>query len=428
MHKPAFVRGEKLVVVVDGGGRGWRDLLRPGDARVFDGGGRLEEVAEADVPAAIQRAHDSGLRAVVFCPSEAAQRRIADRLPAKVRRSALLARGRNDAAMHDLLVHPSRELLLGWSGQVPLILPSREYEDAVRDWLGHDRVAAEFVRRVQRTALRIEDFELVEEPPADAEAPLLRYRFGWRLAPWRELLLYVYPRDGEAVLGQASEGVATRAALQVGAAELAFDERGEAPIDAALMEDLAGRFDLPDLLAWRAPQRAALPSPSLVDAVRTWLMARQGAFGESRDAATWRRCAAAIARDRWLGARQATATALSGLTDLLDPGRRPVRVRGASELDPEALDTPLLHLRIDTDAVVLALDWSPTDPQREVTPREAPQVTIQVDGATLPVEVEWGARFAELRAIGLTLPPGCEYRWSWEGEANRLTVQFLRED
>lgn len=399
-----FVRCEKLIAVIDPAApRWWLKTLDVADNAIFAGGGRLEVVAEARAVDAALAARRRGFNPLLLCASPVTRKRLEDGFATKGRVGRFLVQGQDDEQVRWLLLHPSREVLLGWQGTKRLLVPTQAYHAALNDWLAHDPVCQEFLRRVAQQDVRLTDFHLVSEPDVDSTAPCQRYEFQWSIDPSRKLELFLYLTTHKAILTQSVAEAPVHHSVELGSQLLSFDDNGECELDGAALAWLVDQFDLPE--AYRYWDDSAY-GPGLLDHVRAavlhWWSAMNDAFSEL------------LTPERW-----------NVLAPLLEPSLAGAHAARREVTEPAQLRKPILRIVEDEPDLQFAVQWHTLNAAAVASLAQEPRVEV----TTVPAQQGeprsvWAQDYRLLTISGVRFPRPYRYAYAWNAEHNLLRIRI----
>lgn len=414
MADTGVVHCEKLLAVIDPAvSSWWLRTLEVTDESIFAGGGRLEDVAEATAIEAAVTARRRGFHPILLCASSATRQRLGDAFAQRGRSGHFLVQGPDNEYIRALLLHPSRDVLLGWLGRKKLVVPTREYYNALQEWLAHDALYQAFRQSIEQRDIHLSDFQLVTEPDVASEEPRQTYEWQWQSDPARKLALGLALDTHEAILTHSVAGRPVSDAVQMGADVLRFDSRGEYTLDGSRLARMVEQFDLPE--AYRFWDDADV-SPSrlyqLARSVREWWQGTSTVLSELLTPEQWYLL---IARLELEPIRSMAGVERGLVRDT------PAQTYGAP------LDKPLLSMINDQPDLQFTVQW-----QRAgiaVVPEFAAPPTVQVTVEEQPVNVRstWGQEWGRLTIGGLELHRPYRYAYAWNVEQKILQIKIAQQ-
>ena len=406
------VRCEKLIAVADSSAPNWwlkmLDIEDIENGSIFDDGGRIEIVEESAVVETTLTAHRRGYNPIVLCASPATRKRLHVKLSRQGRVGRFLVRGLDDEQILFLLLHPSRDVLLGWIGKKRLLVPTKAYYEALVDWLEHDAFCQEFRRRVDQQDIRLIDFQLIAEPDVDNDSARQIYEFHWGIDPSRKLELRIYLDTHQAQLLQSVAQEPAGNTVQMGPHTLRFDHRGICELDGSALAWLVEQFRLPETyLYWDDINYG----PSLIDQLRVSVEEWWNGTSES--------FSGLLTPERW--------NLLAPLLGL-NLARSPVRTTtppGTQREPVEAvqLGKPILRMIEDEPKLQFEVQWRTLN--LEAAPLLVHKAEVVITGLNKRVEYDWDDQNCRILTIyGGSLPRPYRYAYAWDAAHNTLKIHM----
>lgn len=414
MLDTGVVHCEKLLAVIDPAVPSWwLRTLEVTDEAIFNGAGRLEDVAEAAAIEAAVTARRRGFHPILLCASLATRRRLGEAFAQRGRSGHFLVQGPDNERIRGLLLHPSRDVLLGWLGRKKLVVPTREYYNALERWLAHDVLYQAFRQSLEQRDIHLSDFQLVAEPDMASEEPRQTYEWQWQLDPARKLVLVLALDTHQAILTHSVAGQPVSDAVQMGSDVLRFDSRGECTLDGPRLVWLVEQGDLPE--SYRFWDDAHI-SPSrlyqLARSVREWWQGTSTVLSELLTPEQWSLLIARLELEPISMAGAARGLARGG----------PARTQDAP------LDKPLLSMINDQPDLLFTVQWQRAGIAVIPEFTAPPTVQVLVEEQLVNVRSTWGQEWDSLIVGGLEMPRPYRYAYAWDAEQRILQIKIALQD